>query len=163
MDTPVHSWSFPLSREPYNSPILIPPHTLSMASVLCPQHKSAAVHTSKVQMWCLRVWWQCACVSVGDSPLGLLCCWWWLTGIYGYVWMHRSEHRATASATASALPPWHHHGDVLLVRGTASIWCSKPMRERKKEIVGGPSTLLLSCRVGGTITGPLHAAQVCEK
>lgn len=142
----VRSPSFPLSREPYSSPILNPPShppngvcPLSTTQICCRTYIEGSNAMSQGVM-AMRVF-VCVCVSVGDSPLGLLCCWWWLTGIYGYVWMHRSEHRATASATASVLPPWHHHGDVLLVQGTASSWCSKPMRERKKEIGGGPSTL----------------------
>lgn len=51
------------------------------------------------------------------------------------VWLLRYRHRATASATASMVPPWHHLGDVLLVQGTASIQTSQPMRT--ESIDGG--------------------------
>lgn len=70
-----------------------PPHAPVMRSVCSPYNKSATKHksvcVSGVQIWCVREWW-CVYVCMGvfacvwDSPLGLLCRWWWWTGSYSY-------------------------------------------------------------------------------
>lgn len=57
------------------------------------------------------------------------------------VWLHGYRRRATASATASTLPLWHHLGDVSLVRDTASIQASQPMRGERQDGGGGLSAL----------------------
>lgn len=49
-------------------------------------------------------------------------------------WLHGCRHRATASATALTLHPWHHLRDAPLVQDTASIQASQPMSgERESE------------------------------